>query len=86
MHLKHNQSAVTGCLTKNSHNEYELVDEKGIHILPYSPTVPLDAYVGQFVTLMGERSATPSTDTGAARPMPVFKVVDLRPASGKCGK
>lgn len=86
MHLKHNQSAVTGCLTKNPHNEYELVDEKGIHNLLSSSTVPLDTYVGQSVTLIGERSSTPSTDVGTARPMPYFKVVDLRPASGKCSK
>jgi len=86
MHLKRNQSAVTGCLTKNSHNEYELVDGKGIRILLYSSTVPLDTYVGQSVTAIGERSATPSTDTGTERPTPHFKVVDLRPASGKCSK
>jgi hypothetical protein len=84
MHLKRNQSAVTGCLTKNPHKEYELVDEKGNHNLLYSSTVPLDTYVGQSVTVIGERSATPSTDT--ARPLPYFKVVDLRPASGKCSK
>src|SRR5215469_2933010 len=86
MHLQRNQSALTGCLTKNSHDEYELVDEKGIHNLLYSSTVPLDTYVGQSVTVMVERSATLSTDTGTARSMPRFKVVDLRPASGKCGK
>jgi len=86
MHLKGNQSAITGCLTKNPHDEYELVDEKRVHNLLYSSTVPLDTYVGQSVTLIGERSATPSTDTGTARPVPHFKVVDLRPASGKCGK
>ena len=86
MHLKRTQTAVTGCLTKNTHNEYELVDEKGIHNLLHSSTVPLDTYVGQSVTLVGERSATPSSDLVTARPMPYFKVVDLRPASGKCSK
>ena len=86
MHLKRNQTAVTGCLTKNRQNEYELVDEKGIHTLLYSSTVPLDTYMGQSVTLVGELSAAPSTDTGPARPMPHFKVVDLRPAAGKCRK
>lgn len=86
MHLSPNQSAVTGCLKKNSHNEYELVDENGNHNLLYSSTVPLETYVGQSVTLVGERSATPNTDMGTARPMPYFKVVDLRPASGKCSK
>ena len=86
MHLGRNQSALTGCLTKNPHGEYELIDEKGIHNLLYSSTVPLDTYVGQSVTLIGERSATPSTDTRTAQPMPHFKVVDMRPASGKCSK
>jgi len=86
MHLGRNQSALTGCLTKNPHGEYELIDEKGIHNLLYSSTVPLDTYVGQSVTLSGERSATPSTDMGTARPMTYFKVVDLRPASGKCSR
>lgn len=86
MHLKRNQTTVTGCLTKNPNNEYELVDEKGIHDLLESSTVPLDTYAGQSVTVMVERSATPSTDTGTARPMPRFKVLDLRPASGKCSK
>jgi len=86
MHIKHNQTALTGCLTKNPNNEYELVDEKGIHTLLYSSTVPLDTYMGQSVTLVGELSASPSTDTEPARPMPHFKVVDLRPAAGKCRK
>jgi hypothetical protein len=86
MHLKRNQSAVTGCLTKNSHNEYELVDEKGNHHLLFSSTVPLDTYLGQSVTVIGERSATPSTDMGTARPLLYFNVVDLRPASGRCSK
>ena len=86
MHLKRNQTAVTGCLKKNSHNEYELVDENGNHNLLYSSSVPLDTYVGQSVILVGERSATPNTDMGTARPMPYFKVEDLRPASGNCTK
>src|SRR5215467_11351651 len=81
MHLQRNQSALTGCLTKNSHEEYELVDKKGIHNLLYSSTVPLDTYVGQFVTLIGE-PAMPSANMGTARHAPYFKVVDLRPASG----
>ena len=86
MRLKRNQIALRGCLTKNPQNEFELVDEKGTYNLLYSSTVPLDTYVGQSVTLIGERSATPSTVMGTARPMPNFKVVDLRPASGKCSK
>ena len=83
MHLGRNQSALTGCLMKNPHGEYVLVDEKGIHNLLYSSTVPLDTYLGQSVTLIGEQSATPRTDTGTTR---LIKVVDLRPASGKCSK
>jgi len=86
MHLKRNQITVKGCLTKNPHNDYELVDEKGTHNLLYSSTVPLDTYVGQSVTVMGERSATPGTDIGTARSMSHFNVVDLRPASGQCSK
>jgi len=86
MHLQRNQSALTGCLTKNSHDEYELVDEKGIHNLLYSSTVPLDTYVGQSVTLVGERSTMPIPEMGTSRHAPYFKVVDLRPASGKCSK
>jgi len=86
IHLKRNESTITGCLTRNPHNEYELVDEKGIHTLLYTSTVPLDTYMGQSVTLVGELSAAPSTDTGPARPVPHFKVVDLRPAAGKCSK
>jgi hypothetical protein len=86
MHLKRNQSAVTGCLMKNPHGEYVLVDEKGIHNLLYSSTVPLDTYLGQSVTVIGERGSTPTTDMGTARSLPYFKVVDLRPASGKCSR
>lgn len=80
---KRNSVSITGCLTRNSHNQYELVDQKGVRNLLYG-SVPLDSYVGQSVTLVGARSATPSTDTGTARPMPHFKVSDVRPASGQC--
>lgn len=76
---------ITGCLTRNSHNKYELVDEKGVHNLLYG-SVPFDSYVGQSATLVGARSTTPSTDTGTARPMPLFKVKELRPANGPCTK
>ncbi|HKF01907.1 MAG TPA: hypothetical protein VKB49_06315, partial [Candidatus Sulfotelmatobacter sp.] len=59
----------------------------GIHNLVYqSDKFDLDSYVGQSVTLIGDRSAIPSTDTGTARPMPHFKVAELRQASGKCRK
>ena len=84
-YLKRNESTLTGCLMMNPYNEYELVDEKGIHTLLYSSTVPLDTYMGQSVTLVGELCAAPSAYTGTARPMPL-KVVDLRPAAGKCSK
>jgi len=83
----HRYVTITGCLTKNSHGLYELVDEKGVDNLIYkSERVDLDSHVGQSVTLTGERSATPSTDAGTARPMPHFNVRELKPASGACGK
>jgi hypothetical protein len=50
----------------------------------YSTTVHLDSYVGQSVTLIGNQSATPSTDTGTGRPMPHFVVLEVQPASGSC--
>jgi len=40
---KRNQSTITGCLIKNPHNEYELVDEKGIHNLLNSSTILFEA-------------------------------------------
>lgn len=80
--LERNQMAVTGCLTKNSLNEYELVDEEGVHNLPYSATVKLDSYVGQEVTLIGRQSATPTFDT-AGHSSPHFQVSKVESA-GKC--
>lgn len=78
---------ITGCLTKGSHGEYELVDQKGVPNLVYkSERIDLESYVGQSVSLTGEQSAIPSTDTGTARPMPHFVVKKLRQASGKCNK
>jgi len=80
--LERNQMAITGCLNKNSLNEYEVVDQEGVPNLPYSATVKLDSYVGQQVTLIGRRSApTPTTDTG--QPLPHFQVSKVEPA-GKC--
>jgi hypothetical protein len=79
-----NQVSITGCLTSSHHKEYQLVDQDRTTNLVFSPTVNLDAYVGQSVTLVGNRSATPSTDTGTARPMPHFMVTEVRPASGSC--
>lgn len=78
---------ITGCLTRGPHEEYELVDQKGIHNLIYkSEKINLDSYVGQSVTLVGERSAMPSTEAGMPRAMPHFKVRELQAAAGKCGK
>jgi hypothetical protein len=79
-----NHVTITGCLTSSHHKEYRLVDQDGTTNLVYSPTVDLDSYVGQSVTLVGNRSASPSTDTGTARPMPHFMVTEVRPASGSC--
>jgi len=79
-----NHVSITGCLTSSHHKEYQLVDQDGTTNLVYSPTVNLDAYVGQSVTLVGNRGAIPSTDTGTARPMPHFMVTEVRPASGSC--
>jgi hypothetical protein len=79
------QKTITGCLTSTGQpDEYRLVDKKGVTNLVYSTSVHLDSYVGQSVTLIGDQSATPSTDTGTARPKPHFKVVVVQPASGSC--
>ena len=84
---KHKHVTITGCLTKDPHEDYELVDQKGIHNLVYmSEKINLDSYVGQSVTLVGERSAMPSAEEGMRRAMPHFKVIELHPAAGKCGK
>ena len=80
-------SKITGCLTSAGSTEvFELVDEKGVTNLVYSERLHLHSYVGQSVTLIGDQSATPSTDTGTARPMPRFRVVKVQPASGNCKK
>lgn len=81
-HHKHN--TITGCLTNGEHDTYRLVDQKGVTNMVYSSTVHLDSYVGQFVTLTGSKSATPSTDTGTSRPMPHFAVTGIHPATGQC--
>jgi hypothetical protein len=81
------RSKITGCLTSTGKpDEYRLVDEKGVTNQVYSVTVHLDPYVGQAVTLTGDQSAMPSTDTGTARPTPHFKVVEVQPASANCKK
>jgi hypothetical protein len=81
-----NYVTITGCLTKNAHGEYELVDQKGVQNLVYkSDRVDLESHVGQSVSLTGEQSAVPSTDTGTSHPMPHFVVKKLEQGSGKCG-
>jgi hypothetical protein len=74
---------ITGCLT-GKHDQYRFKDEKGKTVIPYSATVDLDPYVGKSVTLVGDQSATPSTDPGMGRPLPLFKVAEARPGSGTC--
>jgi hypothetical protein len=81
-------SKITGCLTSiGQPHEYRLADQKGVTNQVYSTTVHLDSYVGKSVTLIGDQSATPSTDTGTGRPTPHFKVVEVEQAgSGDCKK
>jgi len=82
--LHHERINITGCLTKNAHNEFELVDEKGIDNLPYSPVVHLDQFVGKTVTLFGKRAATPSDDTLTRGTQ--FQVSKVKSVSGQCKK
>ncbi len=80
-------SKITGCLTSTGQpHEYRLVDERGVTNQVYSTTVHLDSYVGESVTLIGNQSATPSTDTGTGRPTPHFKVVKVQLGAGNCKK
>ena len=65
--LDHGRINITGCLTKNSLKEFELVDQDAIDNLPYSAVVDLDQYVGKTVTLSGRRAAT-QHDTGREKP------------------
>jgi hypothetical protein len=83
--LEHKRIAITGCLTKNSLKEFELVDQEGIDNLPYSATINLDKYVGHTVTLIGKRSATPTVDGGASA-KPHFQVSKVESASAPCKK
>jgi hypothetical protein len=81
------KTTITGCLTSTmmgKRKEYRLVDQKRTENIAYSKTVDLDSYVGQSVTLVGDVSATPSTDEGTSHPMPVFYVFEVQPASGHC--
>jgi hypothetical protein len=80
-------SKITGRLTGTGQpHEYRLADQKGVTNQVYSTTVHLYSYVGQSVTLIGDQSATPSTDTGTGRPAPHFGVMKVQAASGKCKK
>lgn len=80
-------SKITGCLTKAGQpHEYLLVDQNGVTNQVYSVSIHLNSYVGKSVTLVGDQSATPSTDTGTARPTPHFKVVEVQAGSGECKK
>lgn len=79
------RSTITGCLTKSTNDTYQLVDQKGQTNMVYSTSVALDSYVGQSVTLVGNQSTTPTTDSGTAHPMPHFVVLEVHPAaSGTC--
>jgi hypothetical protein len=73
---------ITGCLNKNSLNEFELVDQDGFDNLPYSGVVHLDEYVGKKVTLYGRRAATPSHDTGIRGTH--FQVSKVQTVSDQC--
>lgn len=84
--LSHKDLAITGCLTKNSLKEYELVDQEGTDNLPYSSTIDLDKYVGQSVTLVGRRAATPSAETSSGQSKTHFLVKKVESASGECKK
>ena len=80
----HPDLRITGCLTKNVHKEYELVDKNGMDNLPYSATVDLDKYVGHTVTLVGRRAGAPSAETTAGPVKIHFAVTKVEPASGQC--
>jgi hypothetical protein len=78
------KSTITGCLTSSKGKDYRMVDQKGNANIVYSKTIDLNSYVGKSVTLVGDKSATPSTDEGTGRPMPVFWALEVQPASGNC--
>jgi hypothetical protein len=82
--LHHSRIVITGCLTKNSLKEFELVDQDGFENLPYSAVVHLDEYVGKTVTLYGRRAATPSHDAGIRGTH--FQVSKVQSVSGQCKK
>jgi hypothetical protein len=74
---------ITGCLTGKP-DAYRLKDAKGKTVIPYSKTVDLEPYVGKSVTVVGDLSAAPSTDTGTGRPLPHFQVREAQPGSSTC--
>lgn len=84
--LGHKDVVITGCLTKNAHNEYELVDKDSGENLPYSTTVDLDRYVGQTVTLVGRRASTPNAETTPGPVQSHFLVKKVESASGRCSQ
>jgi len=76
---------IKGCLANSTtEKEYQLVDEKGITNLVYSSSINLASYVGQSVTLNGDRSAVPSTDTGTSDPKPHFIAKKIHVDSKTC--
>jgi hypothetical protein len=82
-----NESTVTGCLTGKT-DQYQLVDQAGTTHLLFNPTVQLHDYVGQSVTLAGERDvqrdASASSDEGTAHGMGFFRVTQVTGKSGPC--
>jgi|SRR5215467_252788 len=82
--LGHKDVTITGCLTKNAHNEYELVDKEGNHNLPYSTSLDLDKYLGHTVTLVGRPASTPSAETTPGPLQTHFLVKKVESASGEC--
>jgi len=79
--LHHERINITGCLSKNSLNEFELVDQ-GNDYLPYSAVVHLNKYVGKTVTLTGLVGAMPSADSGVHKPH--FQVSKVKLVSDQC--
>lgn len=84
--LGHKDVTITGCLTKNAHNEYELVDKEGSENLPYSTTVDLGKYLGHTVTLVGRRASPPSAETTPGPVQTHFLVKKVESASGQCNR
>lgn len=84
--IDHKDVTITGCLFKDAHGQYELVDKEGIDNLPYSSTVDLDKYVKQTVTLVGRRASTPSAETTPGPLQTHFLVKKVQSASGQCNK